>query len=116
ARRGPALAASLLVLPVALWSYLFLISYFTGLYQTPEKYLAPRAGWGDAPPQESPISAACFLMMAVAIYFVASNKARKARIALLPKAPGVVEPFFPGGFAAASAAVVALASLIGALG
>ena len=110
-RRGAARGASLLVLPVLLWSYLYLISYFTGLYQTPEKYLTPE--------KESPISAACFLMMGLAVYFLASTKARASAIhagpALAKRAPSL-EPFFPGGFAAACATVVALANLIGALG
>lgn len=120
-RRGAARGASLVVLPVLLWFYLSLMSYFSGLYRTPEQYLTARVQWSaaDAPQHESPISAACFLMMGAAIYFLASAKARRVaspQSLAFAGAKDAAEPFFPGGFAAASATVVGLANLIGALG
>jgi signal transduction histidine kinase len=113
-RRAALRWAALLVVPVGLWSYLYLLSYFSGLYVTPEKHLAPpiESVAGEAPPQESPISAACFFLMTVAIYCLGTRRARGG-VELPEDGNGA---FFPGGFAAASGTVAALANLIGALG
>lgn len=114
-------AAAVLALLVLLWGYLYLISYFTGLYLTPEKYLVSPTQWGteDAPLQESPISAACFFLLGAGVFLLVVHKAKRPAgpmsswdVALGESS----EPFLPGGWAAASASVVALVNLIAALG
>ncbi len=113
-QRRTAQWAAVLVVPVVLLSFAYLLAYFSGLYYT---FLTPHDQWrsGEALPRESPISAACFLIMGLAILFIGLRSSRKPAA---PAAGTVVpdEPFFPGGFGAASATVVALVNLIGALG